>query len=177
MNQYLKSAVERYKKFISKYKEPLKIHPISEIDAEIIIELQEILKKCDMQTVVNIIREYKFLKDEEIRDKLIQFNIDFSAISSDPELKDIEYTDFIVLNEKNFKLKYIFSYEKIERWDYDRNELKYGIHLNKTDEKVSEKMPLYGNEKLWYFSFERRDEDYDQLDGYFREDVNNNFIN
>jgi hypothetical protein len=179
MNQYLKSAVDRYEKFISKYKEPLKIHPISVIDAEIIIELQQILKKCNMDTVVNILGQYKFLKDEEIRDKLLQFNIDFNKLQEIDisEDQDIEIFDFITLKNKLFKLKYIFSYEKIEQWDHDRGDLKYGIHINKTDEKVSEKMPLYGNEKVWYFSYSNRDKEFDELDDYFKHDIRNNFIN
>ena len=75
MNHFFKSASERFSKL---KKSEYLINPLSEIDAEIIGELSEILKKFNANETVAILKQYKELKDSEIRDMLLQLNMDLS---------------------------------------------------------------------------------------------------
>lgn len=81
MNQFLKKAVERYTFG------DFKINPISEVDAEIIVELKEMLNKAGLKGANQILANYKFLKDTEIRDALLQWNID-NPVKSKSELPE-----------------------------------------------------------------------------------------
>jgi len=143
MNQYLKSASKAYEKL--KNKDYL-INPISEIDGEIITEIVEIFKKLGVNNVVEILRNYKYQKDEEIRDQLLQVNIDFNSEKSEelkPSKDKVLKKQIIVLKEHNLMAKFIFGFKFSEDYDSDDNFLGK-IILNPTRHDVTN-LPIYAN--------------------------------
>lgn len=68
MEKHLQSAVQRFEQ------EESNIHPISSIDAEIIVEIGQVLDKLKQPELKSIIRQWKSLKDEQIRDMLLEWN-------------------------------------------------------------------------------------------------------
>lgn len=171
MNKYLKSAAERFAKLTNK---EVKINPISELDGEILTEIYEALKKISApHRLIEILAKYKFLKDEQVRDYLLEFNTNFIHESKDEEFFD-EFeeggkkksysTEFISIKGKRFVLRFLFAFEPID--DYN-NELYY-IKLNPTPQEAT-KVPLYSNELIEFNDDEQRDEMLENLDNLIRE--------
>lgn len=152
MNQYFKAAAKRFGE-LTKSKS-FNINPISEIDSEIIGELKEVLKKLGATNICAILDSYKYLKDEEIRDSLLQWNIDNpmkpkgevaegSRESLISELiESIPNGKILVVNGERIDLRYIFGYEpkKLER----ETSTCYAIRFNPTPEHAV-KIPFYSN--------------------------------
>ena len=122
MNKYLKSASERFEKIKEK---DYAISPMSEVDCEIVVELSQLLSKMGKKDVVEILKNYKYLKDEEVRDQLLQCNIDEggkAAEQGDTEVgKLLQQIDklkeklankekFIVLQDDKISSRMIFGY-------------------------------------------------------------------
>lgn len=186
MKAHLKKSVDQY----SKIQDEVLINPISQTDAEIITEVIEALKKLDKTDLVAILDGWKYKKDSEVRDDLLQWNIDFNSESNQEEdTKDKEYAwfkklegggyiingqlyvqhpifTFITLGDIRYCLEEIFNYSKIEEWDYDVNKMKYGIRLNShPDESTFKKK--YADKKMFFISKEVRDQNYNKLDENF----------
>jgi len=120
MNKFLKSAVKRDKR-----KECL-IAPLSKLDAEIIWELVIALGKLDIPDIKNILEEWKFLKDEEIRDMLLSWNI------SHPEgFKKSEGRKFVEFEDELIELALIRSVQRDNHYNYNTNVMEYRIVINK----------------------------------------------
>lgn len=107
MNEHLTKIYKKYKnKLIS-------INPISQIDAEIINEIIIAFDKLNIKELKDIINDYKKKKDEEIRDKLLDWNINFIKKESNKIFKK-----FISFGEKDkynidiYKLKAILKEEE-----------------------------------------------------------------
>lgn len=158
MNQYLKSASDRFSKLIGD--KQFAISPISEIDGEIITSITELFVKLDKREVVQILKQYKYLKDEEINDLLLQCNLDSTAkqyekIEQDGGYKKLldqidELTDklkskreFITLKNERFAASIVFAYRVEE--DYIKNTKYVGkLIINPTDVSAT-KQPLHAN--------------------------------
>lgn len=69
MKDHLKSAVKRYKQ------EEVRINPISNLDVEIVVELTQIFDKLNQPELKSMVDQWKFLSDVEVRDMLIEWNI------------------------------------------------------------------------------------------------------
>lgn len=176
MNKYLKSAAERYNQT---FKGIVKIHPISEIDGEIITEMYEAVKKLGApQDLITIFQKYKFNSDEQTRDDLLDFNVNYqgkrsSLMDDDDEYDDDVYqknsknkkysTEFVLIDGKRFMLRFIFGYEPID--DEIKNEFK--IKINPTPPEAT-KLPLYSNQILTYYDEDRRDEVLSMIDELIR---------
>ena len=180
MKAHLKKAVETFDQI--KGRDYL-INPISELDAEIIIELTEIFKKLGKTDLVSILDTYKYKKDEEIRDDLLQWNIDNGKLQDQKEqqsaIEEVFSIPSLWINIQDFNLNLadIFNYQKIEEWDDDYVRPVFGIIVNEIPENVTRNIPLYANRKF-LFEYEReRDEYYDLLDKYIKEKRNIEFIN
>jgi len=140
MNKYFNSAVSRFKK---KFEEEFKISPISEKDAEVIVEIKEILRKNGLNDIKEFLEDYKFLADQEILDKLMQYNID------NPEIIDKDKQEklprkFIIAKGQRIEAIYLYGYQKKIKKDFETYDNKYYILLNPTPPEVK-KVPLYGN--------------------------------
>lgn len=145
MNTYLKSANKRFEKIKER---DYTIAPISLIDCEIIVELYELLKKFGARDVTQILKNYKYLKDEEIRDQLLQANMDLTKELSESENIEEENNPkkklkFIVLKNEAIRANYIFGFKTEIKYDQDDNFLGRLI-LNPVDIDATTK-PLYGN--------------------------------
>jgi hypothetical protein len=184
MNAYFKSAVERYKKLL-KNKESFLINPLSEVDCEIIIELKELLIKAGNNQAINILKEYKGqVKDTEIRDQLIQCNIDtknkelefFDEYGDDEEVdvkelkkrikalqKALEDNkrEFIVIQEDRIFAYLIFGYEKIDKSTFDYEEFQLVLNPTRID---ATKIPLYANKTFTFYDKEKCDQTVELLD-------------
>lgn len=191
MNNYLKAAIERYKKLLPKdKKEGYLINPISEVDCEIIVELQELLKKHGNDEALSILREYKGqVKDSEIRDQLIQCNINTRDFSLDEAYDEIgeEFDDededdikklrkkikelleiinnnkrkFVIIQGQRFVTNLIFSYKKDDFSSIDK-EL-YRLVINPVRDDLT-KIPIYANTEFYFEDEEDCDHTIESID-------------
>lgn len=155
MNEYLKSASSRYKEEIKKN---YVINPISEVDCEIMVEIRELLKKAGLREADAILKEYKYLKDTEIRDQLMQCNINFRAdedslndliedtLKNGKENDELFKVYFVTIGEHNLFARYISGFVVVEDWDENDNFIGT-ITLNPVDESAT-KQPIYSNYKI-----------------------------
>lgn len=192
MNKYLKSASENFEKI--KPKDYL-ISPISSTDGEIITEIIELFKKCNQTGVVEILKQYKFLKDEEIREQLLECNTNFNRKELDKSIK--EYQDllddeegdpfienlkkiadskieFVIINEERIQASVIFGYRISTRYDLNDNFEGY-LTLNPCDKNAT-KVPLYANHTFTFYDEEELNETIELLDKQL-EKANIKFVN
>ena len=183
MNKFLKSANERFDKI--KPKDYL-INPISEEDCEIVIELMQILKKNNIEDIFQIMNQYKELKDGEIRDTLMQWNIDHPfGTEKDVSNKQKEqvdkiveeeikaYAPFIQIGDLTLKIYDLHGFELYERIDKEDN-FKYGIKINPTPDHVKS-IPLYSNYCTEWYVEQNRNMVLEQLKS-VAEEQGTNFI-
>jgi len=171
MNNFLQKSSERFEKEL-KRKEFL-INPISKLDAEIVAELIELLKKYQHLDIVEILGKYKYLKDEEIRDMLMQLNIDFhQEKKSDQQEIQENYKDgvnpyfmfqFTDMDSTRIKIIHILGYKKIITIHPVFKKEFPCILINECDENATKK-PMYENTYLFYLSIGERNLDYEKLD-------------
>ena len=169
MNQFLKSAADRYDKL---KKSDYLISPLSEVDGEIMVEIVELFKKVKANDVVAVLKQYKELKDTEIRDMLLQLNIDKGKLTenkrqSNDELgseimpEEEEYPSMIQFNDYHstcIKRTLILGYSKYTLIDKESNVPYPSILINHCDETATKK-PMYANFVLVYDEEEEREED------------------
>lgn len=194
MNKYLKSASENFEKL--KQKDYL-ISPISSTDGEIMTEIIELFKKCNQTGVVEILKQYKFLKDEEIREQLLECNTNFksqevedfdegeeggSPKSTKKLLKIIEKlkemlarkTEFVIINEERIMANIIFGYRTEGGYDLLDN-FEGKLILNPCDKNAT-KVPLYANHTLIFYNEDELNEMIELLDKQL-EKANIKFVN
>lgn len=172
MNKYLKSAVNRYNQLNKGGKNYL-ISPISEMDAEIVVEIIELFKKVNFKSVVEVLNNYKFQKDEEIRDLLLDINTNFNSnAKTDESLRDkdnlvlpVKKRDFVKIKDERISISMINSWGKDERFCPERGEIVYYIVLNRVDKNLQvTKVPFYANHSFDFDDIDERDEAFDKLD-------------
>lgn len=157
----IKAANERFEKL--KGSNDFLINPISKIDSEIIIELTQILNKSGRDDVTEILKKYKFEKDETILDSLMQWNIDNPIGSEQNEEGDLPKKELAFLPPlihigdivmKSFQLT---CYRLIDELDENSGDYYYGIILNPIPDGYPIKsVPYFANEKVFFESEEKR---------------------
>jgi hypothetical protein len=184
MNEYLKICSARYPKNL----ESNLIHPISVTDAEIFVELGEILRKANLTKVKALLDKYKYLKDEKIRDALLQYNIDHpeGIESSTGDEKPVSekksglgllFTrNFIFFKDFRIDIQYIRSYEKQDEFDYVKGEMIYKIVINPLPETTTI-LNTTSNKTVSYTDPEQRDQDFELLDSFISSFPGIHFIN
>lgn len=167
MNKYLNSAKERFCKISDK---DYLIHPISEVDCEIFIELAQIIKKAGLSEVIEIIKEYKGIKDLEIRDTLLQWNIDHPTLGiaklinkivdkATEEEEEIKPPAFLQIGDIRVHQHDLRGIERYERFDEKREDYIYGIIINPMPEGFNMKsIPMFANHKIEYSDEQNRNE-------------------
>ena len=178
MNKYLRSAADRFDKI--KNDNNFLINPMSTQDAEIFVEIGQILKKCKLNDVLAILSEYKSISDAEIRDNLLQWNIDHPAVTSN--LKDQvsevigetlnRRVPWIQIKGAALPVNELFGFRLIERLEGDN--YYYIIVINPTPEHVKN-IPMYANEEFIYHSEENRNSVIEKLK-LFLEDNGHDFV-
>jgi hypothetical protein len=168
MNEYLKSAGKRFK---DKFGKEFLINPISNIDGEIVTEIIELFKKLKANEIVAVLKEYKYKKDTEIRDSLLDLNTNFKtkSVSIDKELGEEEETEeksrilyFRDYQETFIKKYFVLGGRKMVFVDKETRAEFPSILLNEVSELATSK-PMYSNTMLMYESEEERDEDFQML--------------
>ena len=176
MNKFTRSAVDRFNKI--KEKEYL-INPISEVDCEIFVELGQILKKAGLTAVLEIMKSYKELKDEEVRDQLLQFNIDYkgnglntlkNAVQEAVESvqDEFKYTPIIIIGDIQLKLNYIHGLQIGSRLDIGTGEYIWWIKINPVPDDVKS-VPYFANHVIEFYDEENRNEVLNKLRAAFEE--------
>ena len=166
MKEYLRSASSRFEKLKEK---DYVISPISTVDSEIIVEIIELFNKCGRREVSTILKQYKYLKDEEIRDQLMQCNLDITAKNyednGDGEISELldtidelkgkldERTKYIELGRDNIKANLIFGFKTEEHLTGEEVFLGKLI-LNPVDRGAT-KIPLYANHTIDCYNEEK----------------------
>jgi hypothetical protein len=161
MNKFLKSAVNRYNEV---FKKENLINPISEVDAEIITEIYELAKKANLKGLKEILEEYKYRKDSEIRDQLLEFNTNFKGLFVKDilgivkgEVDDKSPVPIIKIGEEYLRIWHILAWSVFEEFDDKIGDYIYGILLNPMPEGVDlKKIPMYANMKFYFNSEEDR---------------------
>lgn len=146
MKEHLKSASARYKQDLAK------INPISDIDAEIITEISQALLKIGENKLKSVVDQWKFLKDEDVRDLLLDWHlntkdkrlidsgdIDGELVTNDPKSgegkgkKDESFfiRPFIDFQGSMLEAYNIKSFTKGMRYDHDDSRLVWEIMVNK----------------------------------------------
>ncbi len=171
MNQYLKSAVKRYEQ-LNKGRNEFLISPISKVDAEIVVEIIELFKKFNAKGIVEILNNYKFRKDEEIRDLLIEANTNFKVPNDNKEedeknISNISRSkrDFVKIKDERIFIWAITSWGKDERFCSKKREIVYSIVLNRNNKNLElSKVSMYANYTFDFDDIEERDEAFEKLD-------------
>ena len=192
MNKYLKSASDNFEKL--KQKDYL-ISPISITDGEIMTEIIELFKKCNQTGIVEILKQYKFLKDEEIRDQLLECNTNFNRKELDKSIREYEdlldgedgdpfienikkiadsKIEFVIINEERIQASIIFGYRTSTKYDLDDN-FEGKLILNPCDKNAT-KVPLYANHTFTFYDEEELNETIELLDKQL-EKANIKFVN
>lgn len=165
MRDHLKAANKNFDKIKDR---DYIINPISSVDAEIITELVEIMKKSGDNEVANILKEWKYLKDDEVRDQLLDVNMNRSKIKYDEGISPLDEllnegvekvkekfdrrTEFVDLNDDSIAAYLIFGYHVSETYD-DDDRYEGKLIINPTDISAT-KQPLYANYTITYYDEE-----------------------
>jgi hypothetical protein len=184
MKDHLKAASDRYPKNL----ENSLIHPISNIDAEIFIEIGQILKKAGLEEVKKIWDSFKFLKDAQVRDSLLQWNIDNSqGKENSTDVDTIEkqgksgtgslfVRNFIAFKDFRLDVSLIRSYERKDEFNFIKNLMEYFILINKIPETTSV-INAESNKIIRYTDMKLRDDDFNVLDSFMMSFNGIHFIN
>jgi hypothetical protein len=184
MKDHLKKSVISY----SKIQEEKPINPISNTDAEIIVELIEALKKLGKTDLVAILDGWKYKKDTDVRDDLLTWNTEYNSEANQEErqggfevkmgkfggvfINGMLYTqqpirNFIELQGSKYELEHIFNYSKVKEWCYEPPVgIKFGIKINEYPDDVNRK-GIYADKKIFYNTEEERNIEYDKLNRIF----------
>lgn len=173
MNQFLKSAVTRFDKL--KGDKDFLISPLSQEDAEIIDELKVILKKVGREDVLEILKSYKEYKDQEIKENLLQWNIDHPSldlkrlvdktaekIADESEKPEKQNWQFYKIGDLSLRSYHLLGVEEFKKGE------KYYIRLNPTPENAKS-IPLYANYEVEYETEEYRNQVIENLTNFLSE--------
>ena len=190
MNTFLQSSSQRYPKDL----ESSLIHPLSKEDAEIITELTGLLKDAGLQEVVTILNQWKYLKDKEIYDKLLDVHAKLVLERDDgtgddedgvPKVKDkksksgltfLFKRNWIYFRDFRLDLHYVRGYEKRDEYNFGKHAMLYFIIINALPETTSVTNPET-NKTIEYTDMEQRDADFALLDNYISTFPGVDFIN
>lgn len=176
MNQYLKSAANRFNQLNKDGKVHL-ISPISQIDGEIITEIIELFRKFHADNIVEVLNNYKFRKDEEVRDDLLSLNTEFNMGKGNQDLPNtpedvsekvaelIKKRDYVKIQDERVYVWSITSWGKEERYCPHKKDMIYSIVLNRVEKTLQvSKVPMYSNHRFDYEDIDERDLAFDNLD-------------
>jgi hypothetical protein len=184
MKDHLKAAVKRYPVNL----ENSLIHPLSNIDAEILVEIGEILRKAKLDSVKKILDGFKYLKDAQIYDALLQWNIDnpekkesstdVDTIESEGKSKvaPSHTRNFISFKDFRIDLALIRSYEKKDEFNFAKGQMEYFIIINNIPDTTGV-TNAESNKVVRYIDMELRDMDFGALDMFVKGADSIHFVN
>jgi len=157
---HLKKASEEYK-----VKKSRKIHPISNVDCEIVEQLITVFDNLQQEKLVGIFSEYKMFSDDEILKNLVRFNNNFDIsketeqISSDKTVKKFPRYFVNVNNSISIEVRSLVNFVRCEKYDYNSNEIVYQLIINKDD---TNKL-LVSNIIIDFKSSDEREQEFNRL--------------
>jgi hypothetical protein len=188
MTPHLIASVERYPKDLNQNL----IHPICAEDARIISKLIEITKELGLKELITILNQYKFLKDTEIYNALLDFHtkvaLDKEASSEEEGSKvpskkrsggglGFLFTrNWIYFKDFRIDLFHIECYEKRDEYKVATTSMIYQIIINPLTETTAPRN-VTTNKIISYTDMEQRDQDFEQLDNYISNFPGIRFIN
>jgi len=157
MKQHLKEAVKRY----NKEDNSKLIHPISEIDGQIITEILELFKKMNFVAAIDIVDKWKMQSDDDTALALLDLNTIIAREQGDnPEQGDKVVKippvpdRFIIALGRRIDMWYVVTYDAI---NFENEEgILHLIKLNPTPENAKQ-VPLYANDVLIFKNEEDRE--------------------
>lgn len=164
MIAHLQQAIDRYPEEAREFH----IHPISKHDAEIVSEVIELFRKMGFTAVVDVLKRYKKLADEDILEALVDLNTKIGRKKGEQEQADTEdalFLRYIKTCGRRIDCFLIIHHDCIEVED-QTGSLLPAIMLNRTP-KDSKQIPMYSNEILVFNSEKERDEVSVKLDTYY----------
>ena len=184
MNTFLKASVERYPQNLAK----TLIHPISEMDALIITEIISLLKDSGLQGTATLLNQYKYLKDEEIYNKLLDIHAQ-ELIDADEDVDDVKakgkrrgsldllfVRNWIYFKDYRIDVGHVYCYEKHDEYKVASGKMIYQIILNPLDQTTAVRN-VTTHKIVEYDDVERRDKDFEQLDYFISNFPGIKFIN
>ena len=184
MNTFLKASVERYPKDLEK----TLIHPISNVDALIVTEIIALLKDTGLQGVATLLNQYKYLKDEELYNKLLDIHSQ-QLINADEDVDDVKtknkrkgsvelmfVRNWIYFKDFRIDVIDIRSYEKHDEYKVAGAEMIYQIIFNQLEQTTAVRN-VTTHKVVNYSNMERRDKDFEQLDYFISNFPGIKFIN
>ncbi len=157
MQDHLRAAVDRYPESARSNK----VHPISEIDAQIITEVIELCKKIKFTKAIDILNKWKKQADEDIALDLLDLNTEIgkqqgSATTeeqNDPNNGFIILPRYILTLGRRIDMFLIISYDEVDT--EIENEPRFCIQINPTP-PAAKTVPFYANDWLIYKTEDER---------------------
>lgn len=156
MDKHLQTAVKRFTQ------EESNIAPISNTDANIIVEIGKVFDKLEQPTLQSIVKQWKSLYDKEVKDMLVNWNSNYEKGRKSKKLGSgkVEKTfcrKFIDFEGKMLDVFFIKTIEKDFRYDETFKCAYHCIVFNDGIEGLYQALTFnFGNEKL-------RDDAYENL--------------
>lgn len=112
-----------------------KIHPISQLDAEFITIMIDVLEQKGWEDLAEIVKEYKKIPDQDVLDQLAEYSIaidDDDLDQDQPERKGGKSSpkEFVEIGGERFRTFALFRMKRIDRWDEDSDGPVFSILIN-----------------------------------------------
>lgn len=132
------------------------IYAISDIDADILIELESLLTKFDLRTIVNILESYKKDSDESVLYRLRAYN------DKIPVDYGMRWRQKYITIGKDFtcNIEGLVSFEKIKKYDPKESSNKYYILVNKNT--IKKDIP-FADTLIEFYSEKERDAEFERV--------------
>jgi len=170
MEKHVKAAVDRYPETERSHR----IHPVAEIDAQIIVEVIELFKKLKLTDAVTTLKKWKSVADDDIALDLLDINTKLGSIKGKEAVADADdeppalLSRYLLVCGRRIDMFLIIGYDSIDFTKDDGITLQYCIQMNPTPAN-SIKVPFYANEVLIFDTEVKRDEVLMQMDTFMIE--------
>lgn len=181
VNDYLKSAVKRYKESITG---KFLVNPISEMDVRILLEFRKLFSKTHIsKDIIPIIDEYKLESDSSTLSSLKELNKKISPSSQtivgkliDAVVKgdtkdDKELKNFLKIENSFIRHNCIFGVDSVDCVEHDEGEDDedfggipvYKIIINPLHGQDLKNVPAYADFEIKYYNEEDRNKDLEMV--------------
>jgi len=155
---------ESLRKNIKKSSKPIQVSLLSELDAEIMDNLIVALGKLNATKIKAILDDYKIKPDSEIRDALLDYNLNFDSSDKVNQNKYNYIRNFIDIGNVSLEVKYIKKIGTYENYDYEKADTTddcwvYYILINEDESSIM----TYANTAIAFSNFEEREKTLAQI--------------
>lgn len=154
MKEHLKKASENYNHMALDG-----VNPISKEDADIIVELCELFRKCNQPEIAQILGNWKKVQDKQVLDELIDYVINGDFEQGDEKWKKI----FVLFDDVSLNIHYILSIGRKKVFKPELTEGYAGYEYQIVFNEYTSENTYYHNLTIKYKNKEERDKKYEQL--------------